>query len=348
MSNHLIPDHLFLKPDQINSMPCAAASRLLKKVLESVSVVSVCQNSDNPSIVEISVTLTGVYEFTPTCSIISVDGDGSFQLNSVKAPLVLGFHRHPRIPIFTECEVKTITLAFDFGRVINQFLYSKDIEFEIVMDGVLPQNIRGQGFSDTATTRSKFNWRKGLTPVPISIRYNENGKMIVQFEFNENVDCSCSVECVIPSGINTDILQCKDRRQEIIVDRGFSTDPYTILLKLRDSLGNVSDMNIQALVNVVPARPAVIFRDSPRRVDIGLSRTTPNGTPLVGNIAYQIWRYEGSESNARVWRDWSYRTWSAITDLDVIPRATYGYAVMYKGEYHDVSHLSSWSVVTTS
>lgn len=342
----LIPDSQFLTPTQIRALPCTTADRYLKSVAEVMDIISVCQNSLNPSIIEITFSINGVYLYTPVCEIWEVDADTSYRSNAVTAPLVVGFPTHPPLPINTNCAIGVYTLAFNFAQAIPLLANARFIKFNLKMLGQLPGNLGLVGYPNNIVVQQTYSWRKGLTANPISLIYTEAGKLVVYFEFNESVDCSCFLQCITPSGVGSEVSFCEDKKQKVIIDRGpLSGDPSNILIQIRDSRGNNNDITIQALLDVIPAKPTVYPFSSPKRVEVNISHLANNGEQLKGNIAYQVWKYEGSASSAKIWKDWSYRKWQTFVDMDVIPGRTYGYAVRYLGEYKDKSRLSDWTSV---
>jgi|TARA_R110000824_G_scaffold635_3_gene3953 hypothetical protein len=352
-----IPDRNFLSHEKLNMVHCVASDRFLQKVPEFVKVISVCQDELNTSIVYMEFELNGVFDYTPSiakggsvgCMILSVDGDTSFETNRVVAPLMLEYHRNnPKsLPLNTECKTRTFILAFDFGRVIPEFLGSKEIHFRLRMEGVLPSRLNFQKFLSLETSvKYDYRWNKGPTPNPYRMDYDtDRQKLLVYFQFEQGVPCHCNILCESISGSSDEVQYCEDKTSRVIVDYSAGVDPGKILLQFSDGFGNISDLNIQPLIEVLPVSPQVYIQEKPRRAEIGVNRMSVGGTKLDDGTAYQIWKYDQSISNARIWKDWSYRDYSSFSDVDIIPGRTYGYAVRYRGPFGEESKLSGWSTV---
>lgn len=340
-----VPDTTFPSPEEVNSHPCITASRWLEKIDESVSIISVCQDSNNPSLVIFNIILVGAFLFTPTLKILSVDEDTSYGTNNVVCPLALGHYKNPEIPINTNCTVWHGQLVFDVGTQINNYTSCNTIEFELEMQGTVPQ---AYGVSFTNQTFNTFyTWQKGILPKPIGMAY-ENNNLIVYFNYEGNANCSCNIECSSPQGVSYDIKFCPGETQSIsLYQNPDSTDPFSVLINLRDTLGNESALNFQSIFNVIPMAPIVSKGAKPKRVEININNVSENGKNIDTEVMYQIWKFEGTTNNSRIWKDWSKFNWNYFVDYDVIPGQTYGYAIKFKGILGDISKLSTWSTVTT-
>jgi hypothetical protein len=249
------------------------------------------------------------------------------------------------IPINTQCKTKTLTLAFDFGVVIPSFLAAKTVVFELKMDGKLPARLKISDFDVlTKTVKHVKKWAKGPTPNPYKLVYDSNlEKLLIYFQFEQGIPCNCNISCKSISGDPSVAQYCEDKISRVVVDYTSSNDPSSLLVQFSDGFGNTSNLDLKPLIDVTPLAPTVSARKKPRRLEIGISRTSTGGTDLGDNVAYQIWKYDQTLSTARVWKDWSYRSYATFTDTDVIPNRTYGYAVRYRGKFGEESRLSTWS-----
>jgi len=339
-----IPDTNFSGPSQINQHPCLSSSRWLNQVPETVSVVRCCQDVYNTSLVIIDFTLVGVFLFTPTLRILSVDGDESYTSQNIIAPLATGHTKNSALPINTNCNTFNGTLVFDFGRVIPGYTSAQIIVFELVMDGQVPLGY-GVNFPNQ-TCSDSFSWTKGILPSPVNLSYDSNGNLSVLFEYKGNIDCSCNIQCTIPSGVSNQINFCPGETQSIVLYQDPNqSDPYSIIIQLSDSIGNISDLEFQSLFTTTPRPPIALSDTKPKRINVFIATESTNGVQLDGNAQYQILRYEGSASNHRIWKDWSDINWNSFVDYDIIPGQKYGYAVRFKGLFGEVTKLSSWSEV---
>ena len=337
-----IPDHLFPTPAELNQIPCVSSDRLLKYVPEEVQVVSVCQDAQNPALLEVTFTLNGTFEYDPYCAILEVDGDTSYELRGVRAPLAIGHRNTSPVPLVASGGSITGTLVFDFGAVVPDVLSAHEIRFELGMVGTLPLAY-GVSFSPQTPT-IEYTWTKGVLPQPVGMSL-VNGQLSVVFDYRGGLDCSCRLECISPTGVGYEFYFCEPQRQQIIVDRGYLTgDPSTFGITLQDSLGNTSDLIIQALINVLPAPPVLRHVAQPKRVEVQLPGTAQNNE-LLQDAQYRVYRYENTDRNVVLWKDWASPAPASLVDYNVIPGKTYGYSVMYRGAYGDTSRMSAWATV---
>lgn len=340
-----VPDESFLSPSEINIHECVTASRFLQKSDDILDITSVCQDSNNINLVIVSFTLAGTFLYNPVLKILDVDGDGSYGSNNVIAPLAVGYPTNTQVPINTNCQTLHGQLAFDFGQVIPNYRSSRTITFVLQMNGTIPQSY-GVSFPNQSA-EVDFTWNKGLLPQPINITYTTNGYISVTFGYDGDVDCSCNISCVVPSGLSQDLVFCPGQNQTVLLYNGNDVqDVYNILINLTDSLGNESSIDYDTYVYATPQSPVVLLGTRPKRIDVSLRRITTNGTEVDPNTYYQIIKYQGSSENTKVWKDWSSHPWDFFVDYDIVPGEEYGYAVRFKGKYGDISNISEWAVVT--
>lgn len=339
-----ISDINFMSPEEINQHPCITSDRYLHTVPETVTVTQVCQDSYNTSLVILNIVLVGAYLFSPTLKILSVDGDTSYSSNGIIAPFALGHFKNPDLPINTNCSTYHGTLVFDFGRVIPNYINAQTIVFRLEMFGQVPLAY-GVSFPNQ-TCSFTYTWTKGILPQPISLTY-EGEQLGVVFEYRGNIDCSCNIQCVAPTGVSYQMNFCPGERQIVTMYQDpNSTDPYNILIQLSDSIGNLSNLEFQGIFNTMPKSPIVSIGYKPKRALVNIFKESANGVPILKESQYQILKYHGSRSNYTIWKDWSDVDWNHFIDYDLIPGEKYGYAVRYKGIFGDISRLSEWVEVT--
>lgn len=337
-----VPDSLFPLPETINGMPCFSASRFLHRVPESLDIVSVCQDPNNPALVILTYTLNGVFEFQPYCRILRVN-DQDWSTSPADAPFAAGHEKSPVLPITTNCSLLTDTIVFDFGAVIPLFLSVHTIEFELGMVGSLPMAF-GVSFTPTTPT-CRYTWTKGLLPTPVGISLI-NGHLLVQFDYQGDMDCSCDLQCITPTGVDQDISFCANQSQTVLIDHGPLTGaPATFTLSFEDAIGNSSLLSIQTVINVEPLHPEVFFVENPKRVEVSIPRMAANGA-ILDEVQYRVYRYAESDRNIELWRDWSDKPINVLLDYNVVPGRTYGYSVMYQGAYGDTTLMSPWATVS--
>lgn len=339
-----IPDENFPSPSEINQHPCITSSRYLNNVEELVLITQCCQDSYNPSLVILDITLIGAFLFTPTLKILSVDGDTTYESNQITAQFALGHFKNPVLPINTNCQTWHGQLVFDMGQVIQNYTSANNIIFKLEMQGRVPQAF-GVSFPNQLFDTT-YSWNKGVLPTPVSLSYN-GGNLGVEFLYEGDRDCSCNIQCVVPSGVSRNLTFCPGETQTIIVAQDpNSTDPYSLLIQLSDSLGNLSELEVQALFNTIPQSPTLTTYSKPRRITISLSNLSENSITISDEAQYQILKYEGNKANFSIWKDWSSIGWSTFIDYDVAQNKEYGYAVRYKGTFGDISKVSSWAIAT--
>ncbi|MCB1713115.1 MAG: hypothetical protein KDH96_11780, partial [Candidatus Riesia sp.] len=340
-----IPDSNFLTPDQINQHPCLTSDRWLNAVPAGVTISQVCQDPYNTSLVILTITLTGSFLFSPSLRILSVDGDTSFQDQGIQASFALGHYKNPALPINTNCSTWYGTLVFDVGTKIANFLRSQTIEFELIMDGQIPQAYGVDYPNESASY--VYLWNKGVLPSPVGLTYTD-GVLGVTFEYLGDVSCTCDLTCSTASGVTHTLSFCPDDKQTIrLYQDTASQDPYSILVQLQDAVGNLSELSIQSVFGTKPKKPDVVKKIQPKRLEVNVTKISANGIELDDSVQYQVLKFEGTSSNISIWKDWSNHSWNHFIDYDILDNKTYGYAVRFKGQFGDESIQSDWTIITT-
>lgn len=337
-----ISDENFMTPAQINVLPCVSADRYLNKIEEEVTVLRCCLDPNDTSLVIIDFSLAGAFLFTPYCKILEVDGT-SYEEDNIFAPIL---EEHPScssLPIDTNCGIFHSQLVYDFSAVISNFPSALEIKFELGMVGTVPQAY-GITFP-SQTPIHQFTWRKGVSLKPINISHY-NGNLSVIFQYQGNIECSCNIQCVAPSGVVYDIKFCPDESRELIFATGdLNGHPQNLTITLVDSLGNNSSLSIQGLLNVNVSKPILVYKNDPKRVEVSINRRSLYGDQF-NNVEYQVIKYRGNSQNYEIWKDWCDREWNTFIDTDIIEGNLYGYAVRYRGKFLDVTNLSDWAIVS--
>jgi len=330
-------------------MMCLAAGVGGVLVPESAQIVEVCQDPNDLNIVFMRVTVTGPYLYTPVCTVkadggerINVDG---YFVSNYKAEGVSSF------PIDLDCASKTVLLAYRMGSAIPQFASVKELEITLRFNG------DSSGISEDPVVQDIFTsvnpedmivFAKGLSPDPFLLFLDPtSGKLKIQFANLGDIPCQCAIDCVVPSEDDFGITVCEDEIQEITVDKtSIVGDPTLINLVFRDSTGNVTNVDVQAMLGVDPRTPGALRLEVPNRVNVNLFYETTNASRLdPTKLSYQIWKYKNNQDNAFIFKDWSSKPWTTFVDDDVESGQEYGYAVRFRGEFRDVSNFSSWTAV---
>lgn len=339
-----IPDENFPTPAEINEHPCVTADRYLNAVEETVIISQVCQDVYNTSLVILNISLVGAYLFSPTLKILSVDGDTSYEAQNITATFVPTHFRNPELPINTNCSVWHGELVFDFSNAINTFLSAEVITFRLEMAGQVPAAYNVSFPPQTASTT--YVWEKGVLPSPVNLTYL-NGNLGVTFEYLGNENCSCNLTCNTATGVTQNIVFCPNETQTVVIAQDASSqDPYSVLIQLSDTLGNISTLEFQTVFNAKPKSPIISKGSKPKRVEVAIAKESINNVSAEEGVQYQVLKYEGSPNNYRIWKDWSQHDWNNFVDYDVLPYHKYGYAVRFKGQFGDESQVSDWAEVT--
>jgi hypothetical protein len=339
-----IPNNQFQSPEQLNSLVGVSASRILRLADQSVELVTSCQDPNNPSLVFIEFSLSGIVSYMAVIKILEVDGDASFGSNGVVARIVTNDIRTTSLPVSTVNGIINGKILADFGSAIPNFLAAQKITFRLEM---VPQVSVIPGTTiPTSLISKELAWEKGVLPTPYTLSY-ENGVLKVYFQYLGEGNCACQIQCVTPSGVSSDINFCPDDIQAVSITKELNGDPFTFNVLLRDGIGNTSTLDITTLINVIPISPIVSIEEvSSRRfrAQISINRLNFRGIS-VSDADYQIIKYTDTPENYVVWKDWSIRGWDTFMDYNIKEGHTYGYAVRYKGKYGDISEFSPWAVV---
>ena len=335
-----IPDSQFRDPAQLNLIPNLSSSRVFRGVPGSFSLGNVCQDSDDPRKILIDFSLAGYGVDRLEVSILSVDGDTSYATSSVIAPIILSDARNFRFPIsYSQGPVSGKVVA-DFGIAIPELLTKTIIIFRV------------SAFDRAGSVLSSvdYTWSKANLPRPVGMNYS-NGSLQFLFQYDGEQNCSCDIQCVIPSGVTTNLTFCPEQTQTINLEQVLDGDPFNFSIVVRDALGNTSTLNSTTILNVVPQPPSLgIAQKDRHNAPVGTILVNPQST---NNIEikyryYQIIRYESTPNNYQIWKDWTDSPETVLYDDKLKIGKDYGYAIRYKGEYNDITEFSSWAILSTN
>lgn len=335
-----VPDAQFRNPSQLNLIPNLSSSRIFRGVPGSLTLGNVCQDSDDPRKVLIDFSLVGYSVDRVEVSILSVDGDTSYATNNVIAPTVVSDSRNFRFPISIAQGAVSGKIVADFGIAIPDLLTKVVIAFRVSI-------INSSGI---VLSSSDYTWSKANLPRPVGMNYS-NGSLQFLFQYDGEQNCSCDIQCVIPSGVTTNLTFCPDQTQTINLEQVLDGDPFNFSIIVRDALGNTSTLNSTTLLNVVPQPPSLgIIQKDRHNAPIGTILIIPQS---LNNIEikykyYQIIRYESTPNNYQIWKDWTDSSEAVLHDDELKVDKVYGYAIRYKGEYNDITEFSSWAVLNTT
>lgn len=332
--------------------PCLAAGIGGKISAESLIIEELCQDPENLSIIYCRITVKGLFKYTPT-STITYDGiSNPLQINDFYIANYKGISP-TSFPIDLSCGTQTILLAWDIGKLIPNFVNIKQLTLTVKFIG---DNSHFNQYSwfltnifNSINPEDTKTLVKGLTPKPYLLQYDETtNKIILQYLNLGDKPCECLIKCVEPSSSETSLTICKDEIQEVTINSSSIVgDPALATLTFTDAIGNISSTSIQALVNMEPLAPSVLWYKTPYHTKVGIYYASINGKKLdPTKLKYQIWKYENNQSNTYLWKDWSSKPWINFYDRDIKPGNTYGYAIRFMGEFGEVSKLSTFTRVS--
>lgn len=329
-------------------LPCTAAGVGGVLVPEVLNILEVCQDPTNLSIVYLKCTIQGAYVYQPTLT-ICWDGN-ELQVDDL---YVSGWQGEGEtvFPINPECGSTEVTLAYNIGPAVPNFVTVAEIEFKLKFLGSAVEISDNPIIQDTFKSidpEAKEILKKGLNPQPYKLYYDAvSGKLKVQYLNLGDTPCKCSINCIEPEEEDLNITVCKDEVQELTVDaNSLVGNPTLVELTFVDDLGNKSHVNIEALINMEPVKPDAFLRASPNRVNVSFVHASVHGVEVSPKkLSYQVLRFENHIDSARVWKDWSSGGTTAFIDTDIVSGKKYGYAVRFKGEFGEFSKLSGWSTV---
>jgi hypothetical protein len=331
-----------------SDMPCTAAGIGGVFIPEELTILEVCQDSDNLDIIYIIATIKGVYAYTPTLEISW--GDNVVIVDDQYIPKYKGEGVNS-FPIDNKCSTHTVTLAYNIGPVVPNFKTLPSLHLKLTFNGssdlVSESDVINSTFQ-SSNPYTKYTFEKGLSPTPYKVYFDSvTNKLKTQFVNLGSKPCLCAIDCVVPTTENLDFTVCKNEIQEVTVKKqSIVGDPTNAKITFVDSVGNQTDINLHLMNDVRPLRPQALDQVDPCFVNVTFGYVTENGKPIDSNkVQYQMLRYEKTSDNAKIWKDWSSKKTSSFIDTDVKPGKHYGYAVRFRGEFGEVSSLSKWSIV---
>lgn len=329
-------------------LPCTAAGVGGVFVPELISITDICQDPDNLNIIYIKVSIQGVYAYTPAL-IIKWEGQehvfDSHYIPNWKGESVESF------PINTMCSSKTVTLAYDIGSSIDNFNTLSEFTVCLKFNGSSDEIFENEIISDTfksSNPETQYVFFKGITPTPYKLFYDEiTGKIKVQYIDMGDAPCLCAINCIKPTSDDYNLTTCTDEIQEVTIDsNSIVGDPSNVTITFVDSIGNTTNVEVNAMLNVKPAKMTALYMETPKRINATFAYTSINGASIKeSKVSYQVLKYKNKSDNVKILKDWSSDGTSSFIDTDVLPGNTYGYSVRFRGEFGDVSKSSQWTTV---
>lgn len=334
-----------------SNLPCVASTIGSVLVPEALSVLECCQDADNLNIIYIRLSITGVFDYTPS---ISAEVDGvAVDITPLFIPSYKGIGE-PSLLIKTNYGSRNILLAFNAGVAINNFASTPVINLTIRFNGTanfpnLSPFINSSNVLQSSNPTVTYSLNKGIVPTPYKIYFDRTTNQLkVQYIGIGTNACLCAINCVNPTDEDYSLTVCNDEVQEVTIDNNeIFGDPTSATITFRDSIGNISNIEIHSVLNVSPASPGLSLLSQPTGVQIMVWFISKNGVAIDNSkVSYQILRYENNTDNVKVLFDWTDKDWKVLVDRDIRSGRKYGYSVRFKGEFGEISELSSWSVIS--
>jgi hypothetical protein len=220
---------------------------------------------------------------------------------------------------------------------------------------------------------SRSTWcclNKGYTPPPFSIVQEQDSSVIkVVFEPNPFTQtCQCQIECVAEATGTTSAIPdigrfCpEDEDFEVVLSsQVFSTTaPTLIAFTFEDANGNISTVDVNSIVSVVPIAPMgmISTSDDDRRTHAVVAVPLYSQTYVsLRDVAtqYQVERYIRNTTNSHIWVDWTdvgsntphelNRLDRTHWDRDILTGVDYGYRVRFRNSFDNASRWSQWLIL---
>lgn len=325
-------------------------------VSESLEIVRVCQDPNNLGIIYMELVLSGVFDYSPHLILEWETPDGVVKSVDVTTKIIMGYKNATdspgALPIVTNCGTVNLLLAWDVASLIPDWGSLTSINCKLMMVGnFITHSFDPELLQKIANLFVSINPAadivlvKGPTPVPFALYFDEaTGQLKIQYSGLGGLACYCDVDCANISVSGQELTICEDEIQELTLDiNSIVGDPTSLSLTFTDVLGNETLMNSTILYGVTPKSPGAIYQEDPVHVQILPFWVTASNVILSKNSTdYQIWKFVNSRDNTVLLKDWSSKSWSTIFDRDVVPGTLYGYAIRFRGEFGEVSELSSW------
>jgi hypothetical protein len=336
---------------------CLATGIGGKIIPESLDIVRVCQDPDNLNIIYMEVILKGVFDYSPRLVVRYRDQLGISQSLDVSDRIILNYKGSATspssLPIRTNCGTVELLLAWDIGRSISNYGSLVSFLCDLRMEGIFishsfdPELLEKIGeLFESINPTDTVELIKGVTPQPYALYFDENtGQLKLQYSNLGSGPCYCDIDCVDITAQGQQLEVCENEIQELTIDsNSIVGDPTNVVITFRDSIGNETSLDTQILYNVTPREPGVAYMTNPTHVQVIPFYLTVNSRRIdPKKTQYQIWRYENSEDNVKLLQDWSSKSWSTYFDRDVKSGNLYGYSIRLRGEFKEVSNVSSWA-----
>lgn len=332
-----------------SNFACIAAGVGGVFIPESVNVMECCQDPDNLNIIYIRCSIGGVYAYTPEV-VISWEGNSQ----DISSLLIYNYRGIgiQELPINTSCSSTTVVLAYNVGSVIPNFASVANVSVLVRMVGqatqVFSSNILAAGVFVSSNPSTTATLVKGVSPQPYRLYFDATtGQLKVQYSNLGGTACLCAINCTTPTVEDFSLAVCENEIQEITIEAtSIFGNPTSALVTFQDSIGNLSNIDIHAVVTLKPAAPMAFRQTDPDYINLTIPFVSINGAPINQNkVKYQILRYENNPGNATVWKDWTGKSWKTLFDRNIRSGRTYGYAVRFKGEFGEISNLSDWTTI---
>lgn len=337
--------------------PCLATGLGGLIVPENLELIRICQDPDNIGILYMEISISGVFDYTPTMVMEYTDPTTGQQIIDVSSKLILNYKgQNLSLPLSTDCGTKNYILAWDVASLIPNWGNIQVANCTLTMSGEFVNHSFEQDLMDklneifiSENPEIEAELVKSSTPIPFALSFDtESGRFKIQYAGFDSEICRCDIACGAFTEDDTEINICGDQLAEFTFEQsGIVDDPMNVQLKFTDSIGNENVVNTQIIATSLPIKPGAFYKNNPDHVVVAPNFISVNSVQYDREkVQYQIWRYENHVDNLKLIADWSSKDWSTYYDRDVSSGSTYGYTVRFRGEFKDASEFSDWTVVS--
>ena len=304
-------------------------------------IVSVCALPYDPSLVAVTVEFQTPFTFTGVEFEIYEVGD---RTGSWNPPFVSGATGQAQIPFTSAWRRQSQDFIYDFGAVIHDYLEATPIKFRMTFKADDAGMYSGEG--EQVLT---YSWDKGLYFKPLFFKRLAGGYYAIYYQIYYGTTCPCEIWCEAP-------------RYALYSGVFDPPPPYLCRLPLAPMYpsgqsGAAKELSVVYhfgdglrgrfafwfLADMEPEPPEVGQWGDGVRVYIPWR--DKYHTPFSGDVQVRVERYEKTESNITVVKDWTPLGLDYIYDYPLKEGVRYGYRVRYIGQIKDKSLPSDWTEI---
>lgn len=336
--------------DAYDAMPYRIADRYLIECAVTgyyykVNSLSVCAVPEDPGLVALDINYTSSPYLYPAVTVhTTYDAYHHATTGNWVPVLETSYTGIADIPLHSPIKYVQERLVYDFSDAIPQYTEAAEIHFGLVF------TLSGspEALTATGTYELQYEWNKGVYFQPLSIQRLTNGYYKVMYEAHGNEECPCGITCSIPTGwqgaLEGGPLCLEKPMTAYFAPTGQEGEPPTMGLSFYVASGNFVGVTIQPMVGVTPLIPVVsTWEDG---VKIGIPYKTFRNLDIV-TASFRVEKFVNSVNNISILTDWS-REVTEVFDQSLAPNNLYGYRLIYKSPFGDISEPSEWATIWIS